>query len=149
MQALQLACFQFASIGNWCLRVTSSLLVCLFITTRDHAFDVLSKARSSLLTACDFVPQVFDHNCDGYISKRELFDTMKQLGIKLTLEDLNEMMKQADINGDGKIDYSGRSSSRFLWCLERWSCLLLFLIMSLWSRRSSLFWSNFLQIIYI
>ena len=33
---------------------------------------------------------------------------MKELGVKLSLEDLNEMMSAADINQDGKIDYAGR-----------------------------------------
>ena len=51
--------------------------------------------------------QVFDRNSDGYISKSELCQTMKELGVTLTLEDLNEMMNEADVNQDGRIDYAG------------------------------------------
>lgn len=50
--------------------------------------------------------KVFDRNSDGYISKTELYQTMKELGVKLSMEDLNEMMKEADINQDGRIDYA-------------------------------------------
>ena len=32
---------------------------------------------------------------------------MKELGVKLSMEDLDEMMKEADINQDGRIDYAG------------------------------------------
>jgi calmodulin len=51
--------------------------------------------------------QVFDRNGDGYISKTELYQTMKELGVKLSMEDLNDMMRAADVNQDGRIDYSG------------------------------------------
>lgn len=50
--------------------------------------------------------KVFDRNSDGYISKTELYQTMKELGVKLSMEDLDEMMKEADINQDGRIDYA-------------------------------------------
>jgi calmodulin len=50
--------------------------------------------------------KVFDRNSDGYISKTELYQTMKELGVKLSMDDLNEMMKAADINQDGRIDYA-------------------------------------------
>ena len=55
----------------------------------------------------NIVDQVFDRNSDGYISKSELCQTMKELGVTLTLEDLNEMMNEADVNQDGRIDYAG------------------------------------------
>lgn len=51
--------------------------------------------------------QVFDRNGDGYISKTELYQTMKELGVRLSMDDLNEMMRAADINQDGRIDYAG------------------------------------------
>ena len=35
---------------------------------------------------------------------------MKKLGDCLTDKELDDMMKQADINGDGKIDYEGMSN---------------------------------------
>jgi calmodulin len=50
--------------------------------------------------------KVFDRNSDGYISKLELHKTMTDLGIKLSREDLDVMMEEADINKDGRIDYA-------------------------------------------
>jgi len=32
---------------------------------------------------------------------------MKELGVRLSMDDLNEMMQAADINQDGRIDYAG------------------------------------------
>lgn len=50
--------------------------------------------------------KVFDRNSDGYISKSELCQTMTDLGINLTRDDLDVMMAEADINKDGRIDYA-------------------------------------------
>jgi len=35
---------------------------------------------------------------------------MKELGVRLSMDDLNEMMTAADINQDGRIDYAGDCS---------------------------------------
>jgi len=32
---------------------------------------------------------------------------MKELGVRLSMDDLNEMMTAADMNQDGRIDYAG------------------------------------------
>jgi len=32
---------------------------------------------------------------------------MKELGVRLSMDDLNEMMSAADMNQDGRIDYAG------------------------------------------
>jgi Ca2+-binding EF-hand superfamily protein len=50
---------------------------------------------------------VFDRNSDGYVSKSELYHTLKELGVNLSLEELNNKMKEADTNQDGCIDYAG------------------------------------------
>jgi len=55
--------------------------------------------------------QVFDRNSDGYISKSELYQTMKELGVRLSMDDLNEMMSAADMNQDGRIDYAGNADN--------------------------------------
>jgi len=53
--------------------------------------------------------QVFDRDSDGYISTTELYQTMEELGLKLSAEDLQEMMREADVNRDGRVDYAGMS----------------------------------------
>jgi len=49
--------------------------------------------------------KVFDKDGNGFITGDELGLVMKNLGEKLTSEEVKEMMREADTNGDGKIDY--------------------------------------------
>ncbi|XP_006822821.1 neo-calmodulin-like [Saccoglossus kowalevskii] len=47
----------------------------------------------------------FDRNHDGFISIDELRRTMKKLGEKITEDELREMMREADQDGDGRVNY--------------------------------------------
>ncbi|KAI7860913.1 hypothetical protein BDC45DRAFT_600689 [Circinella umbellata] len=49
--------------------------------------------------------QAFDKNRDGMISRKELEDVMISLGEHMTSQEINEMMADADTNGDGFIDF--------------------------------------------
>eukprot|EP01123_Difflugia_compressa_P011852 TRINITY_DN4865_c0_g2_i1.p1 TRINITY_DN4865_c0_g2~~TRINITY_DN4865_c0_g2_i1.p1 ORF type:complete len:150 (+),score=44.91 TRINITY_DN4865_c0_g2_i1:149-598(+) len=49
--------------------------------------------------------KVFDEDGNGTINIDELRKVMKKLGEKVTEDQLKEMIKAADINGDGLIDY--------------------------------------------
>jgi calmodulin len=51
----------------------------------------------------------FDINKDGYITSDELKITMKDLDEKATDEEINMMIKQADADGDGKVNYAGNT----------------------------------------
>ncbi|XP_067126064.1 calmodulin-like [Centruroides vittatus] len=46
-----------------------------------------------------------DRNGNGVIGHQEIYDTMLNLGEKLTNDEVTEMFQEADINQDGKIDY--------------------------------------------
>lgn len=48
---------------------------------------------------------LFDRNKNGVISTKELRSMMKSLGEKLTGKQVSQMMKFADINKDGGIDF--------------------------------------------
>lgn len=50
--------------------------------------------------------KVFDRDNNGFISAQELRLVMANLGEKLTDEEVEEMIKEADMNGDGQVDYS-------------------------------------------
>ena len=50
--------------------------------------------------------KVFDRDGDGYITIAELRLVMANLGEKLTNEELDAMMNEADKNNDGQIDFS-------------------------------------------
>lgn len=46
---------------------------------------------------------------NGYISAAELRHVMTNLGEKLTDEEVDEMIREADIDGDGQVNYEGES----------------------------------------
>lgn len=54
--------------------------------------------------------KVFDKNDDGFITFDELKRVMCSIGERLTDEEIEDMIKEADLNGDKKIDYKGKKS---------------------------------------
>lgn len=50
---------------------------------------------------------VFDKDGDGFIGATELQSVMSQLGENLTLEEVHSMIREADQDGDGRINYKG------------------------------------------
>jgi len=51
--------------------------------------------------------RVFDKDGNGFISAAELRHVMTNLGEKLTDEEVDEMIREADIDGDGQVNYGG------------------------------------------
>ncbi|CAH1179956.1 unnamed protein product [Phaedon cochleariae] len=49
--------------------------------------------------------RVFDKNNDGLISSTELRHVMTSLGERLTEEEVDDMIKEADLDGDGEVNY--------------------------------------------
>ena len=52
--------------------------------------------------------RVFDKDGDGYITAAELRHVMANLGEKLTDDEVEEMIREADQDGDGKVNYCGK-----------------------------------------
>ena len=52
---------------------------------------------------------VFDRDHSGFIDACELRHVMSELGEALTDRQLRDMMETADLNGDGKIDFKGKT----------------------------------------
>ena len=48
---------------------------------------------------------MFDRDGNGLIDRNELKLVMQELGEKLSEEDIDEMIEEADTNNDGFIDY--------------------------------------------
>ncbi|KYQ99709.1 calmodulin [Tieghemostelium lacteum] len=49
--------------------------------------------------------KVFDKDGNGFISAAELRHVMTSLGEKLSNEDVDDMIREADLDGDGQINY--------------------------------------------
>ena len=67
---------------------------------------------------CVCIRKVFDKNGDGYISAGELRQVMMTLGEKLSDDEVEEMIREADVDGDGLVNYEGshHTSLRHIRC---------------------------------
>ena len=50
--------------------------------------------------------KMFDKDKNGYIEREELKQMMTKLGEKLTDGEIDEMMKEADTDKDGRVNYN-------------------------------------------
>ncbi|XP_042323750.1 calmodulin-like protein 3 [Sceloporus undulatus] len=67
------------------------------VATRKKDFETEEEIREAF--------QVFDKNGNGYVGVAELRHVMTNLGEKLTDEEVDEMIKEADLDRDGKVNY--------------------------------------------
>ena len=54
--------------------------------------------------------RVFDKDGNGFISAQELQSVMCNLGEKLSEEDVREMIREADLDKDGQVNYNGKAT---------------------------------------
>ncbi len=75
----------------------------------DLAEFIVMMARQQCLSPQELVQafRVFDRDNDGFIEARELRHLLTNLGEKFTDQDVDEMIREVDVDGDGKIDYNG------------------------------------------
>jgi calmodulin len=75
----------------------------------------MSKQLSSRDTADEIREafRVFDKDGNGFISVAELRHIMGNLGDKMPVEEVEEMIHEADIDGDGQVNYDGNQELTF------------------------------------
>ena len=59
--------------------------------------------------------RIFDKDDDGFISVEELRRIMQSLGEKMTDQELDEMLREADGDNDGLVNYEGSKVHSYLW----------------------------------
>jgi len=76
---------------------------------------MMSKQLSSRDTADEIREafRVFDKDGNGFISVAELRHIMGNLGEKMPEEEVEEMIQEADIDGDGQVNYDGNQELTF------------------------------------
>ena len=60
--------------------------------------------------------RMFDRDGNGTINAQELRHVMINLGEKLSEDEVDEMMREADVDGDGEINYEGDAHLHLLRC---------------------------------
>ena len=73
----------------------------------EEFLNIINKVSSNCCLEDELIEafQVFDRNEDRFISTAELKHIMNCLGEKLTDQEINEMILEADMDGDGQINY--------------------------------------------
>ncbi|KAJ0765006.1 putative EF-hand domain-containing protein [Helianthus annuus] len=65
----------------------------------------IPKAKGDLFVLYKFSFRVFDKDQNGFIFASELRHVMTNLGEKLTDEEVDETIHEADVDGDGQTNY--------------------------------------------
>ncbi|XP_061991753.1 calmodulin-like protein 3 [Rosa rugosa] len=74
--------------------------------------EVAKNVRSVITTRREEDPELkrvfatFDKNSDGFITKQELKESLKNIRVFMSDEEVEEMVNKVDANGDGLIDFS-------------------------------------------
>ena len=104
-------------LKNTIIERLTLLCFCLFLGNGTIEFNEFCFMMSNKMKERDSEKElkeafrVFDKNGDNFISAAELLHVMTNLGEKLTDEEAEEMIKEADLDGDGRVSYEGSTFS--------------------------------------
>lgn len=83
------------------LAICCACRVAQFVTLMAHK---MADVRSESSLKASFA--LFDHSGDGFIDAAEMRNLMINVGEPVTIEDVNELLKEVDRDGDGVVNYS-------------------------------------------
>ncbi|XAR56068.1 hypothetical protein NMG60_11036372 [Bertholletia excelsa] len=63
-----------------------------------------ARAKDNNKTELEGIFSTFDKNKDGFITKQELRESLKNMGMQVTETEVADMVEKADSNGDGLMD---------------------------------------------
>ncbi|XP_039067833.1 calmodulin-like protein 8, partial [Hibiscus syriacus] len=66
---------------------------------------IITKSESDAEEKLREAFKVFDKDLNGYISACELRNVMMKIGEKLNDEEVEQMIREADLDGDGQVNY--------------------------------------------
>merc|ERR1711992_416621 len=74
----------------------------------DEFLDMMKKVSKDLDQTVEIREafKIFDRDGNGYIDSKELKQVVTRMGHVLTSAEADEFMKEADLDGDGKLDYN-------------------------------------------
>ena len=78
---------------------------------------MISRQRQQNVTDDEMLEafRVFDSDGDGYINGEDIRKTMRQLGEEISEKDVKDMMFEADLDKDGRINFAGKSDCQLNW----------------------------------
>lgn len=77
---------------------------------------------------------MFDKNGNGLVSVHDLKHSLTTLGERLADEELDELVREVDTDGEGQLNYEGEwctwSTARNVTVVQRLSCCLFLIILA-------------------
>lgn len=99
--------FLFKIDFNMCVTGNESISWPVFQELLSSSWKSVKQSKLEMLASF----HIFDINKDGYVDASELKKTLTSMGESLTEEEAEVLLRTADTNGDGKIDYKGKVAS--------------------------------------
>lgn len=76
-------------------------------TRRPHSIIQVGELHPHLQCLLYCILRIFDEDEDGHIHAADMVEVLTNLGDRLTKSEARKLVANADVTGDGRIDYKG------------------------------------------